>query len=408
MSTQHATDLIISGGGVPGLALACLLAPLGLRVAVIDPAPFTGLSAAKPDSRTAALMQGSIAIIRATGAWEACVPFGAELRTLRIVDENAPRRKKIQADFNAPEIDLPAFAVNMPNGILRAALCDVAAADKNIILLPGRRLRDYTAAHNVTATLDDGTVLTAPLIVGTDGRHSRVREIAGIAARTHDFKQAAITCLLRHSRAHEFISTEFHRLGGPFTLVPLPGKQSSLVWVEDTATAEKLMRLPRAAFVQTLQDRTNGILGTVTMDGTPTCWPLTGLRVARLSAPRMILAAEAAHVLTPLGAQGLNLSLRDIATLAELIADAARLGVDIGGASVREAYERRRATDVDGHIIGTTGLSHMVATTHPALHGLRRAGLRLVHGIAPLRTLAMQKGLAPQDHQSRLLQGKPL
>ncbi len=402
------TDILIIGGGAPGLALATLLAPLGLAVAVVDVAPFAGLRDLKPDTRTAALMQGTVRILRAAGAWDSCAAHGADLRTLRIVDENGRRGAAVTADFRASEIGLDAFAVNMPNAVLRAALCDRARTVKNITLLPGRRLADYSTESRVHATLDDGTIINATLIVGADGRESAVRTIAGIETRVQEFGQSAITCLIEHNRPHDNISTEFHRPSGPFTLVPLPGKTSSVVWVEHTADADALMSVSRPSFMQALQDRTRDALGGVRMVAGPSCWPLIGLRAARLTAPRMALIAEAAHVLHPLGAQGLNLSLRDAAALAETIADAARLGLDIGSAVTLAAYEKRRVADVDGRVYGTEGFNHLVSNNKSAIHNLRRAGLKLVSGITPLRNIAMQQGLAPQDENSRLLKGHAL
>lgn len=401
-------DILIVGGGAPGLTLAALLAPLGLTVAVVDPAPFPGMADTKQDARTSALMQGSVRVIRAAGAWDLCAAHGADLRTLRIVDENGRRGAAVTADFRASEIGLEAFAVNMPNATLRAALCDRVRGMRGVKLLPGRRLADYTVDGRVRATLDDGTIINAALIVGADGRDSSVRRIAGIEARTHDFGQSAITCLIEHTRPHDYISTEFHRPTGPFTLVPLPGRMSSVVWVDTTADADAMVALSRPSFVQALQDRTRDALGTVRMVAGPACWPLMGLRAKRLTAPRAALIAEAAHVVHPLGAQGLNLSLRDAAALAEVIADAARLGLDIGSAVTLAAYEKRRVADVDGRVYGTEGFNHLVSNGKPAIHGLRRAGLRVISGLGPLRNLAMQQGLAPQDENSRLLKGQAL
>lgn len=405
-------DILIAGGGAPGLVLATLLAPLGLRVAVIDPAPFPGLAEARPDNRTSALMQGSINIVRAAGAWEACADRGAPLQVLRIIDENAPRAKDdktIQSDFHASEIGLSAFAMNMPNGILRAALCDRAREIGDIDLRPGRSLAGYTVeAGFARATLDDGATIKARLIVGADGRGSKVREIAGITARTHEFGQAAITCLIEHSQPHDFISTEFHRPTGPFTLVPLPGDMSSVVWVDYQDAADSMMKVSRPVIEQALQERSRDRLGRVKMVGNPSSWPLIGMKAKQIVAPRVALVAEAAHVLHPLGAQGLNLSLRDVAVLAETIADAARLGLDFGSKVVLDRYAKRRATDIDSRVYGTEGFNHFVSNNKQAVHNLRRAGLRVVGSVTPLRNLAMQHGLAPQDADSRLLAGQAL
>lgn len=403
------TDILIAGGGAPGLTLAALLAPLGLRVTVIDPAPFPGLDAVRPDNRTAALMQGSINVLRAAGVWDRCAPLGGELRVLRVVDENGARAQPLQADFHAADIGLPAFAVNMPNGTLRAALCDRAREIGMITLRPGRKLESCAVgARDVTATLDDGTIINASLLVGADGRESRVRALAGIAVRRHEFGQAAITCLIGHTRPHGNISTEFHRPTGPFTLVPLPGNNASVVWVDDAAAADAMMAVNRQAFVQALQDRTRDMLGTVALTGTPSCWPLVGMMAKDLVAPRIALIAEAAHVLHPLGAQGLNLSLRDVAVLAETIADAARLGLDYGSMTVLAGYAKRRRADIGSRVYGTESFNHLVSHNKQILHHVRRTGLRLVNNVAPLRNIAMQQGLAPQDQDSRLMAGGKL
>jgi 2-octaprenyl-6-methoxyphenol hydroxylase len=183
---------------------------------------------------------------------------------------------------------------------------------------------------------------------------------------------------------------------------------SSVVWVDETAAADTMMAVSKRAFEQALQDRTRDALGGVRMIGTPSCWPLTGLAARRLIAPRAVLLAEAAHVLHPLGAQGLNLSLRDVAALAETIADAARLGLDIGARTILERYEKRRLADIGSRTWGTAGFNSLVSQRAPAIQGLRRAGLRVVNTVTPLRHFAMQQGLAPQDDESRLLRGQAL
>lgn len=407
MKTKQA-DIIICGGGAPGLTLALLLDTIGMAVTVIDPAPYAGLKDARPDNRTSALMQGSIEIVRNTGAWESCLPFGAALRTLRIIDENSLRRKKIEADFNASEINLESFAVNMPNGILRAALCDRARDSENITLVSGRMTRYVANDSGVTTTTDDGSTWRAPLLIGADGRQSPVRIMAGIESRSFDFGQSAITCLIEHTRSHDYISTEFHRPSGPFTLVPLPGKMSSVVWVDYTAEADAMIAVSKRAFETALQDRTRGILGDVRLSGTPSCWPLIGLKAHRLFGHRVALVAEAAHVIHPLGAQGLNLSLRDVAVLAETIADAARLGVDYGSRVTLESFEKRRLADIGGRVYGTEAFNHIVSNSKAVIHGLRRTGLQVISNVEILRTLAMQQGLAPNDPDSRLMNGRAL
>jgi 2-octaprenyl-6-methoxyphenol hydroxylase len=345
-------------------------------------------------------MAGSVNVLKSAGGWEGCEKAGAPLEILRIVDDNG---RRIQADFAASEIGLPWFAVNIQNGILRAALAARIAEMENVrCFIPARLAAAETDGGGVTATLEDGRRIRAQLLVGADGRDSKVREIAGIACRFHDFGQKAITCLLDHEKPHRNISTEFHRPAGPFTLVPLPGNRSSLVWAERAADADALLQGDvRAA----IQERSAGMLGEIALASPAMAWPLRALRAKGLTAPRIALMAEAAHVLHPVGAQGLNLSLRDAAALAETIADAMRAGQDPGAASVLEAYARRRGPDILSRAAGTESLSNIMTSALPFAREMRRGGLRLVAGLPPLRRLAMQEGLAPGMAESRLAAG---
>jgi 2-octaprenyl-6-methoxyphenol hydroxylase len=400
-------DVVISGGGVPGLTLAALLADLGLEIVVLDPHPPTRLKDIKPDGRTAALMAGSVNILRATGAWDLCAPHGAPLNTLRIIESATAR-----ADFSADDIGLPYFGINMPNNLQRAALYEIILKKKNITFLCPTTLQDFTADDvGVSVTLDEnGTTQTlrARILVGADGRNSTVREQAGIEMRDHDYGQRAITCIISHSKPHDNISTEFHRPGGPFTIVPLPGNQSSIVWVEYADDADNFLKLRREDFVNALQDRTENLIGRVEMVTPPQSWPLQSLHAKSLTAPRIALIAEAAHVLHPLGAQGLNLSLRDAATLAEEIADAARSGLDIGSHATLHRYEFRRRADIQTRLLGTDSLNRMVSNNIGLLRTLRSIGLKTIDSITPLRRFAMNEGVVPGYDDSRLSRGESL
>jgi 2-octaprenyl-6-methoxyphenol hydroxylase len=231
-----------------------------------------------------------------------------------------------------------------------------------------------------------------------------VRELAGIECRIHDFGQKAITCLLKHTKPHDFVSTEFHRPAGPFTLVPLPDKNSSLVWVEKSEDADAFFKSDMRAAIE---EKSGGLLGAIELAAPAAAWPLQSLKAKSLIAPRVALMAEAAHVLHPVGAQGLNLSLRDAAALAETIADAMRLGQDPGSKAVLEEYARKRGADVMTRAVGTESLSHLMTSEFPLAKQVRRGGFRIVAGVPPLRHLAMQEGLAP-GNGSRLIAGGKL
>lgn len=235
-----------------------------------------------------------------------------------------------------------------------------------------------------------------------------MRELSGIKCRQKPYGQQAITCLIEHSRPHGNISTEFHRPSGPFTLVPLPGNISSVVWVDFDAEVDRFMAMDKASFTQALQDRTEGALGTVTLAAEPQAYPLISLQSENLAGKRVALAAEAAHVIHPLGAQGLNLSLRDVAALAETIIDAVRLGQDYGSKTILSHYEKRRRQDMLSRIIGTDGLNKLVSHDIGLLHQLRRMGLKTIGGLPPVKKLTMREGFSPSFDDTRLARGERL
>ncbi|MCB1784157.1 MAG: FAD-dependent monooxygenase [Alphaproteobacteria bacterium] len=402
-------DVIISGGGIAGLTLAVLLGRIGAKIALIDPSPLDSITNPKQSGRTVALMQTSLNILKSAGLSTFCESSGSPLEVMRIIDDSIPGGKVIEADFDSNDINLPRFSMNLPNGPLRKAIFEEAKKIKTISLHMPRTLEDYEVNdHGVTATLDNGAQIEASLIVGADGRGSLVRKIAGIGCWKKEYDQSAITCVINHSLSHNNTATEFHRPSGPLALVPLPGNRSSIVWVERRARAEEIIALPKDAFEQKLQDSTKEILGAITLETGPECWPLCTIKARKMTAPRVALIAEAAHVMSPITAQGLNLSLRDVASLAETIADALRLGIDPGSREPLRRYERRRSLDVTSRVLGVNRMNEMVSTDIPPLKTLRRTGLSFVDRILPVRNFAMQHGLAPHLDQGRLMQGKKL
>jgi 2-octaprenyl-6-methoxyphenol hydroxylase len=402
------TDILICGAGAPGLTLALLLGRLGVSVTLVERGP---LPAGKPgpgDGRTAALMQGSVNILKATRGWDGAAKAGEPLKILRIVDDSKGAGSAVSVDFEAGEIGLDAFGINMPNAALAASLTREVKACKNIrVMAPATLSALETDAFGITATVG-GQQVRARLAVAADGRRSAVRDLSGINVSTHAYGQRAITCLIGHSRPHHNVSTEFHRPSGPFTLVPLPGQTSSVVWVDFDAEAESFAALSRHAFTRALQDRSKDILGEIEVLSAPSSWPLFSLKAHSLTGPRVALIAEAAHVLHPLGAQGLNLSLRDAAILAETVADAMRLGQDPGSDIVLKNYAAKRRHDLISRVVGTDGLNRLVSNDLSVLKSLRQAGLRTIAGVAPLKRFAMRQGLAPVLDDCRLARGEAL
>ncbi len=401
------TKALIIGGGMAGLSLGLLLGRAGLNTVLVDTDKVQPLVEAVPSGRTVALMVQSVNVLKACGLWEMIEPLSTPMRGMRLIDDNIEPATEVL--FEAREANLDAFGHNIPNDQLRAALADAVQHQKNITYFAPARLQDYTVNNTgVVATLQDGTVIEADLIIGCDGRKSVVREKASIAAQTHDYGQTAMTCLIAHSKDHHNISTEHHRPGGPFTFVPMRGKQSSVVWVEKTDDARGFMAMSKHAYQRAIQDRSHGLLGEITLESNPESWPLMLLSADKLTAPRVAIAAEAAHVLSPIGAQGLNLSLRDVASLAEVLVDAARMGEDIGGELVLKRYDKRRSLDLNTRVRGVDAYNRLVANDIGVIGALRRFGLASLDKIPALKTLAMHQGLLPAMDDARVLKGQAL
>lgn len=401
---KYSADCAIIGGGVAGLACAVLLGQMDLDVHLVEPSPPEALDKTKSSGRTVALMQGSLNILRAAGLSEFIDQYGTEMQKMRIIDDSIAGQDPIVSEFDAFDIGLDYFGRNIPNSLLRAALYERVQRLSNVTI--------YTAAlhdfENGLIRLDDESEISSHLIIGADGRASPVRAFANIGVRKKEYDQSAITCIINHSRAHDFTSTEFHRDGGPFALVPMAGNQSSVVWVEKRARTDELMALPRNAFIEHLQASTNDILGAVTLESDPLSWPLCSITTKSLIAPRIALIAEAAHVMSPITAQGLNLSLRDVATLVEVIIDALRLGQDYGSDAVLKQYEGRRKLDIKTRTLGVNGLNQIVSNDLIPVKDTRRLGLKVLNRFQPLKNLAMQHGLAPTLDQGRLARGESL
>lgn len=420
MSEYH-SDIIICGAGVPGALCALMLADAGLAVTVLEaaqmPAPLRGKAALAANGRTVALMDRAVGVLASHVRLDDL--SATPLRRLRIVDDSFwPQGDRaasamVEEVFDAAEIGLDQFGFNIPLIPLQAAMMRALEAHARINLVCGAKVTDVAfdpRAARVTVqdgrvfaasvSAQKGRVFAAPLVVGADGRESAVRKAADIAVETRDYGASAITCVIAHSGHHDFTSTEFHRPSGPFTVVPMPGNASSIVWVEKTDDAERFMALGKRDMTAALQARTRGLLGDVEMVGEATCWPLIGRRAKALTAPRCALVAEAAHVMSPIGAQGMNLSLRDVEDLVAVIRESALCGLDIGAGPVLERFERLRRTDMAVRLVGVDAFHRSVATRNPLVHRGRRLALHAAAACTPLRLILMREGLSPRGRHS--------
>ena len=390
-------DVVVVGAGPIGLAGAMALALAGLSVAAIGPTQ----PPAAP-GRTTALLDGSVRFLEAIGAWDDDALGQAPLAELGIIDDTGSLFRIPPVIFHAGELDLPAFGYNVENKDLVAVLVDRASRTPGLTLLPQFAVDLHVGDDAAHVSLDDGSSVQAKLVMAADGRHSRMRELAGIQCHQRSYPQIAITAILSHDRSHRDRSTEFHTRQGPFTLVPLPGRRSSLVWVCAEKEAEALQGLDEAAFSRAVERQAQSMLGAMRLEGQRGAFPLTMLTADRLVSPRLALVGETAHVLPPIGAQGLNLGLRDVAALRDAVVEAHQHGADIGTAAVLARYARDRKTDIALRAGAVDLMNMSLMTDLLPVDGLRGAALLALASVTPIRRLAMREGLRPSLFPPRL------
>lgn len=393
---------VVVGGGPAGLTAAIALAEGGLATVLAGRRP------APSDNRTTALLGGSVTALETLGVWELCAEKSAPLRTMRIVDDTGRLWRAPEAKFEAHEIGLDAFGYNIENRVLVTALEARARQLPHLRLIDDEVLSVTPGDEAVTVVLKAGETLRAPLVIGADGRRSLSREAAGIGLDARRYHQVALTVCLKHSRQHHDISTEFHTPSGPFTLVPLPGDRSSLVWVVSPVRAKHLAALDDAALSDEIERAAHSILGKMEVEPGRGLFPLSVATAQRFGAQRIALVGEAAHVVPPIGAQGLNLGLRDAAAIAELAIKPHRAGRDIGGDDVLAAYDKMRRADVGSRIVAIDLLNRTLLTDFLPVQGARGLGLYMIEHIGPLRRIVMREGIAPRASEPRLMRGEAL
>lgn len=390
-------DILISGGGIAGLTAAAAFGTAGFDVICVDPAaPITDRDAKGADMRSTAMLQPARDVLMAAGVWNALLPHAAELQVMRIVDAGGEvAEPPVTREFRASEISELPFGWNFSNWLLRRELVSRIAALPNVDFRPGTGTTSlFTRTASARVGLTDGTRITAKLVIAADGRASPMREAAGIAVSTRRYGQKALAFAVTHPVPHEMVSTEIHRTGGPFTLVPLPDRSglpsSAIVWMDDGAKVMARADMDAAAFEAEMSERSCHLFGPLTLASPRNVWPIISQHAERLSGERIALVAEAAHVLPPIGAQGLNMSLKDLATLLEL----AQAAPDtLGDQTMLEAYHNARYSDVQLRVRGIDLLNRASQASAPLARDARALGLNALYGLAPVRKMLMQMGL---------------
>jgi 2-octaprenyl-6-methoxyphenol hydroxylase len=394
-------DIAVVGTGPAGLATALALAHGSSRVALIGPAPIANTP--QPlDTRTAALLESSIDMLKALGAWKALVPHAAPLKAIRIIDATGSLFRAPDVEFMASELGLDAFGYNIANSVLVDVLY-AKAAGSVAALYPATVDRVELAPSHVRLSTQ-GAQISARLVAGADGRNSICRRAAGIAASEQAYGQAAIATSFTHAAPHRGVSIELHRQGGSVTTVPLTDQAaSSVIWIDGTEEIAAVMRLDADAFAAALQDRLEGLLGQVGEVGARAQFPVTRLAAETLAGRRTALVGEAAHILPPIGAQGLNLGLRDAATLADCVAVALAHGGDPGSDDVLAAYDRARKVDVLTRTYGIDLLSRSLLSGFLPLQAARGIVSHGLNALPPLRRLVMRIGMMPPTELPSLM-----
>jgi len=390
-------EVAVIGGGPAGLVSAIALAAAGVDTLLIAPP-------AEDDHRTTALLAGSVTALATLGVWDACLPHAAPLVSIRLIDDTRRLLRAPEVTFAAAEIGLDTFGHNIENRHLIAAL-QGRAAQLNISRVAAPALAVASDHAGATVTLDDG-LARVRLVVGADGQHSLCRAAAGIGTNRYAYPQNALTLNLRHGRPHQAAATEFHTEHGPFTLVPLPDRRSSLVCVLDPETAQDLNAMTGPALAEEIERRAHSLLGRMSVEPGRGLFPLTAESADSAARARIALVGEAAHVLPPIGAQGLNLGLRDGATIAEIVADVRRRNLDVGAPEVLARYNAQRRADVMSRTVAVDMLNRSLLTGFIPAQAMRGLSLYLVDRIDPLRRALMREGVAPTMSQPRLMRGE--
>ena len=399
------TEVLVVGGGLVGMTLGCALADAGVAVTVVDRAEPASLVDAGFDGRVSAIAYGSRRVLETIGLWPALAPQAEPILEIRVSDGDSP----LFLHYDHAEIGDQPLGHMVENRTIRRALFDLAERHDRLRLLAPCAVDTVTRrATGVAARLADGREVRARLVVAADGRGSGLRRSAGINVTTWRYRQTGIVCTVAHQRPHRGIAHERFLPAGPFAILPMTGDRSSLVWTERADLAPAMMALDDAAFGAEVARRFGEFLGDLEVVGPRWSYPLSLVHAERYVDTRLALIGDAAHAIHPIAGQGLNLGLRDVAALAEVLVDARRLGLDLGSATVIERYQRWRRFDSVVLAAATDGLNRLFSTDDPALRLVRDLGLAAVNRVAPLKRLFMRHAMGVVGTLPKLARGERL
>lgn len=400
-------ELVVAGAGLNGMLLAVACAGAGLPVVLVDPQAPAAMLDRGFDGRTSAIAYGSKLVLDGIGLWPMVAGEAEPIREIRVADDESPLflhyDHRDLGDGKAP------LGYIVENRVLRRALFEQAEALPSLRLMFGRCIAAAEASEGgAVALLDTGERLRCRLVAACDGKDSPLRRAAGIRAIEWRYGQTGIVTTVAHARPHAGIAIEHFLPAGPFAILPMTGNRSSIVWTEHADLAPHLLALPEAAFAAELAARFGDFLGRVEPVGPRWSYPLGLMLAERYAARRLALVGEAAHVIHPIAGQGLNIGIRDIAALAELVVDQRRLGLDIGDADLLLRYQRWRHADAVLLAAVTDGLNRLFSNTIPPVKLVRDVGLAIVHRLLPLKRLLMRDAMGTIGDRPRLARGEAL
>lgn len=403
--TKITSDVLIIGGGLVGGPLACVLAKAGLSVTVIDTEnPDTAISPSF-DGRASAVALGPQRVLEATGLWADILPYAAPIKDIRVTDGASP----FFLHYDHAALGADPFGWIVENRAIRRAVQNALPGLPNIRLLaPAAVVHLDRGADRVTATLTDGTIVTAALAVAADGRGSPTRASAGIRITKWDYQQTAIVCTVAHEKPHHDTAQEHFLPAGPFAILPLPGNRSSIVWTEKSHLVPAILRQDDAAFLRELKSRFGEFLGEIHIEGPRFSYPLSLQYADSYTSRRLVLVGDAAHGMHPVAGQGMNMGLRDVAALAEVLVEAHRIGLDLGNAQVLERYARWRRFD-NALMLGLTdAVVRLFSNNFKPLALARDLGLAAVNRLPPLKSFFMRHAMGLVGELPRLMRGETL
>ena len=399
-------ELLIVGGGLIGLLLGSACAGAGLGVAIADRQDPRTMLGEGFDGRSSAIAYGSHRVLDALGVWPEIAAEAEAILEIRVADNGSPLF--LHYDYRDLDAATPLGYI-VENRVLRRIMLErMRSLESLSFLAPLDVDAVATSALAAVATLSDGRTIAARLIAAADGQESRLRHAAGIGTVEWRYRQTAIVTTVRHERPHCGIAVEHFLPAGPFAILPMTGNRSSIVWTEQAELAARLAALPDAAFAAELAARFGDFLGAVEPIGPRWTYPLGLMLAERYVAERLALVGEAAHVIHPIAGQGLNLGIRDVATLAELVIDRRRLGLDIGDPDLLGHYQQWRRLDTLALAAVTDGLNRLFSNEFAPLRLARDLGLAAVHRLPPLKRLLMRDAMGLSGDLPRLVRGEPL